>query len=122
MSKAVEQAPEGVKNDSGKARFDLMSPAVLMELGEVFEMGARKYADRNWEKGMKWGRIFAALMRHAWKFWMGQRHDAEDGQHHLASVLWCAMTLMHYDLEYETYGKYDDRSDRAKARAAQKRI
>jgi hypothetical protein len=100
---------EGIKNDAGKPRLDLMSGPALFELGKVLEIGARKYGDRNWEKGLKWGRVFGALMRHAWKFWMGERHDNEDGQHHLASVMWCAMVLLHYDLHSQFSGN-DDRS------------
>lgn len=42
---------------------------------------------------MRFGRVFAAMMRHAWKWWGGEEHDPIDGQHHLTSVAWCAMTL-----------------------------
>jgi hypothetical protein len=100
---------EGIKHDKGKPRLDLMSGPALFELGKVFEIGSRKYGDRNWEKGLKWGRVFAALMRHAWRFWMGEQYDTEDGQHHLASVMWCAMVLLHYDL-HDRYKQDDDRS------------
>lgn len=73
---------------------------------EVYTIGAAKYDDRNWEKGLKWGRVFRALMSHAWKWWRGESHDAEDGQHHLASVAWCALALMQYE---ETHPELDDR-------------
>ena len=42
------------------------------------------------------GRVFGALMRHAWAWWRGQDTDPEDGQHHLASVAWCALVLITY--------------------------
>ena len=97
---------EGVKNDTGKERFDLFPPKPLFEIARVFTIGAKKYDDRNWEKGMSWGRIFSAMMRHAWKWWMGEKYDTVDGQHHLASVAWCAMVLMEYE---NTKSEFDDR-------------
>lgn len=100
---------EAIKNDAGKERFDLLPHGPLFELARVYTMGAGKYGDYNWAKGMSYGRIFAAMMRHAWKFWRGESHDAEDGQHHLSSVAWCAFTLMHYDLNPGKYKEFDDR-------------
>ena len=47
---------------------------------------------------VRWGRVFRALVSHAWKWWRGEAHDPEDGQHHLASVVWCALTLMEYEI------------------------
>jgi len=78
----------------------------LEKLVEVYTIGAKKYDDRNWEKGLKWGRVFAALMRHAWKWWGGEQTDSVDGQHHLASVAWCALALMEYE---RTHEELDDR-------------
>jgi len=87
---------QGVKHDHGKARFDLIPPEPLWALADLYTKGAEKYEDRNWEKGMRWGRVFAALMRHAWKWWSGEEYDPEDGQHHLISVAWCAFALYTY--------------------------
>ena len=56
---------------------------------------------------MKWGRVFAAMLRHAWAFWRGESHDPVDGQHHLASVAWCAAAL--YEYERRKIGE-DDRA------------
>jgi hypothetical protein len=99
---------EGMKFDSEKERFDLIPPIPLMELANLYSRGAVKYGDRNWEEGIKWGRIFAAMMRHAWKWWAGEERDQEDGQHHLASVAWCALTLLEYN---RTHPECDDRED-----------
>lgn len=89
---------KGRKDDSGKARYDLIPARPLQELAELYAIGAKKYDDRNWEQGLSWGRVFSALMRHAWAWWRGETHDPEDGQHHLASVAWCAFALLEYDL------------------------
>lgn len=98
---------EGTKFDDGKLRYDLIPPRPLQELARVYTIGARKYDDRNWEKGIKWGRIFAAMMRHAWAWMIGERWDPVDGQHHLASVAWCAFALMEFE---STHPELDDRS------------
>lgn len=87
----------GRKDDLDKLRYDLIPPYALEELARVYTIGAKKYGDRNWEKGMRWGRIFRALLSHAWKWFRGEKHDQEDGQHHLSSVAWCAFSLMEYE-------------------------
>jgi hypothetical protein len=97
---------EGTKHDEGKPRFDLIPVMPMFELAKLYAIGAKKYDDRNWEKGISWGRIFRALLSHAFKWWAGQKYDQEDGQHHLASVAWCAFALMEYE---RTRPEYDDR-------------
>lgn len=87
----------GVKNDADKLRFDLIPVRPLEQLAAVYTMGAKKYSDHNWRKGMRWGRVFGALLRHAFAWWRGERLDPVDGQHHLASVAWCALSLMEYE-------------------------
>jgi hypothetical protein len=102
--KAAE--PGGRKDDTGKLRYDLLPPVPLAEVAKVYTIGAQKYADRNWEKGLQWGRVYAALQRHANVWWAGERNDPADGQHHLASVVWCALALMEYE---RTHPDLDDR-------------
>lgn len=97
---------QGRKDDSGKLRYDLIPAYPLKCLAEVYTIGARKYDDRNWEKGIQWGRVFAAMMRHAWKWWAGEERDPVDGQLHLSSVAWCAFALMQYG---RTHPELDDR-------------
>ncbi len=103
----------GVKNDKGKVRVDLLPPEAMFQLAKVYTIGADKYGDYNYMNGIKWSRIFGALLRHAWKFWAGERIDKEDGQHHLASVAWCALTLMEYERMAK---KFDDRPEVMKTR------
>ena len=90
---------EGRKDDTKKLRYDLIPPYPLAELAEVYTIGARKYGDGNYLKGIAWSRITAALMRHLEAWRMGDTVDQEDRQHHLASVAWCAFTLMLFELE-----------------------
>ena len=96
----------GIKHDAGKLRYDLLPVKPLSELVKVYTIGAAKYSDRNWEQGLEWGRVFAAMMRHGWDWWGGERYDPKDRQHHLASVAWAALTLMEYE---ETHPELDDR-------------
>ena len=96
----------GKKHDAGKECFDLLPMMPLLALAKLFTLGKEKYGTRNWEKGMKFGRLFAAMMRHAIKYWAGEKYDPIDGQHHLTAVMWNAMVLM--ELE-NTHPEMDDR-------------
>ena len=62
----------GKKFDDDKDRIDLFPPEAIFAISRVLTFGARKYSARNWEAGMKWGRVFGALMRHMWAWWGGQ--------------------------------------------------
>ena len=86
------------KHDSGKASWSLLPVDAMREVVAVYDLGARKYSRDNWAKGMDYHRVFDALMRHAWAWWSGEERDPEDGQHHLGSVAWCALTLMAYQI------------------------
>ncbi|MGH9428669.1 MAG: dATP/dGTP diphosphohydrolase domain-containing protein [Terriglobia bacterium] len=87
----------GVKYDAGKLRYDLVAWDALDEVARVYTYGARKYADRNWELGMSWGRVFAAVIRHLSKWAMGERLDDESGLPHLAHAAWGTLTLLAYE-------------------------
>lgn len=96
----------GVKFDGDKLRFDLIPIRPMQQVAEVYTIGAKKYKDRNWEKGLDWGRVYGALQRHANAWWGGEILDPEDKQHHLASVVWCALALMEYE---KTHKELDPR-------------
>ena len=108
-SKADEPA---LRYDAGKPAYELI-PAEFMEaLARHYQVGANKYAPRNWEKGMSWSRCFGALMRHAWKFWRGEQYDPETGSHHMISAVWNCVTLFSYDIWTRREIKdLDDRPD-----------
>ena len=97
------QAPEGAsmeegrKHDSGKLRLDLIPPEAIDALAEVLTPGAARYGARNWEKGLTWGRCFAAMMRHAWAWWRGEDKDPDSGLSHMAHVLCNAAFLVTFE-------------------------
>lgn len=81
---------KGVK----EARFDLIPVDALWYVARVFGKGAEKYAERNWERGLKWGSSKGALDRHLSLFWAGQDFDEESGLPHLAHAAWHALVLL----------------------------
>ena len=95
---------EGKKDDEGKEPYDLLAPEMLDGVSKVLAFGARKYAPRNWERGMRWGRVYAAAMRHMWKWWRGEGVDSETGMSHLWHACCCLMFL----IAYETRGVGED--------------
>jgi hypothetical protein len=105
--KPIADESGAVKTDDNKHRFDLIPAEALFALTDIITFGARKYADRNWEKGMSWGRMFGALMRHMWAWWGGEDLDPESGKSHLWHALCCLVFLVAY--EQRKIGK-DDRS------------
>lgn len=80
------------------ARFDLLPPEPMWLIAEVFGRGAKKYADRNWEKGYRWGLSVGALQRHLHLWLQGEDTDTETGAHHLAQVAWHAIVLLTFTL------------------------
>lgn len=96
----------GTKYDELKARFELIPSAPLKQLAEVYTMGAEKYAPRQWEQGMDWGRLYAAAHRHLNAFWSGQDLDEESALPHLAHAAWNLFALMEY---METRPEFDNR-------------
>lgn len=98
-----------MKFDTSKPRYDLLPPDALEEIVKVLTYGAEKYADRNWEKGLSYGRCFAALMRHCWS-WMKREnggYDSETKLSHLAHAGCCILFLLAF--EQRGMGQFDDR-------------
>lgn len=89
---------KGVKFDSDKARYDLIPPEIEEALAKVLTYGALKYGDRNWERGMKWSRPYAAMRRHMAAWWGGEGVDKETGMSHLAHAACCVAFLVAYEV------------------------
>lgn len=82
----------GAKRDTaeGKGRFDLISPIFLTRLAKHLEGGAKKYGDRNWEKGQPLHRFLDSAFRHLVCYMMGQRDED-----HLTASAWNLQGFIH---------------------------
>lgn len=74
----------------GKGRYDLMSPIVLERDARHLEFGAKKYGERNWEKGQPLCRYIDSALRHIYKYLSGERDED-----HLAAARWNLGALIH---------------------------
>lgn len=103
----VDKDAPAQKFDEDKARFELIPPESLFALAMVLSFGAKKYAARNWEKGMSWGRVFGATMRHLWAWWGGKAPtntnfvlgelDVDTGYSHLWHAMFGVAVLIAYE-------------------------
>lgn len=89
-----EEFSTGAKREKqiGKGRYDLITPIGLMRLANWYELGALKYADRNWENGLPISNCLNSLFRHAVKYMAGYNHED-----HLAAIVWNAFAIMHFE-------------------------
>lgn len=60
---------------AGKGRYDLLPPLAIARLAKVYERGAEKYGDRNWEKGMPESDLLDSALRHCFQYQQGLRDE-----------------------------------------------
>lgn len=96
----------GLRFNEGKLRYDLIHPKSLKGLVSVLTAGANKYAERNWEKGMKWSNVISSLKRHLSAIELGEDYDKETGMLHADHLQCNAHFLSAY---YSIYPQGDDR-------------
>ena len=100
----TELLDTGIKFDSAKTRYDLVSPEWEEGLAKVMTHGATKYAARNWENGILISRCYAGLRRHVAAFMRGEDIDPDSGLPHLfhananLQFLW-AMPRIHPEMD-----------------------
>ena len=88
----------GVKFDAGKIRMDLVPQDAVLAVASVFTYGALKYDDWNWSKGMRVGRLLAAMDRHKTAYLLGEEVDPESGMPHTWHMGCCILMLIAADL------------------------
>jgi hypothetical protein len=81
------QPTGALRANEGKPLLHLIPPEAIWELGKVLTRGAKKYAPRNWEKGLTFSSTYDSLQRHLTKWWGGEENDDESGLHHLTHAL-----------------------------------
>lgn len=88
------------KFDTHKPRPELLPADALLAVSDVLAFGARKYGDRNWERGLKQMRLYAAAQRHLLAWSNGDNYDGESGLLHLAHAACCVLMLLATALRY----------------------
>lgn len=84
----------------------------IEQVCKVLAFGAQKYADRNWEKGIKYHRVYGAALRHGTARIRGETTDAETNLDHLAHLCCCLMFLAAYTVRDMT--DFDNREAASK--------
>lgn len=108
MSETQEKSTVGggLRYDDEKPKVDLLSPIAMIGTADVLTFGSKKYDVHNWRKGMSWSRVIACLLRHTFKFMMGEDIDKESGLPHVDHMGCNVMFLQEY---YRTMRELDDR-------------
>ncbi len=96
----------GLRFNSDKPRYDLLHPVAQAGIVSVLTAGSKKYAPRNWEKGMNWSTVLASLKRHISAIELGEDYDKETGLLHIDHVQCNAHFLSAY---YKIFPQGDDR-------------
>ena len=102
----VEPKHKGLRFNTGKKRFDLVHAWAHEQMVDVLTVGANKYAERNWERGMAWSNVIASLKRHLNAIEKGEDFDPETTLLHAAHIACNAHFLTAY---YKIYPQGDDR-------------
>jgi hypothetical protein len=74
---------------SGKGRYDLLPPEGIKALADLYERGAKKYSDKNWEGGIPISRLMDSMIRHAF-----QALEGLEDEDHIAAVSWNALAII----------------------------
>ena len=82
-----------------RGRYDLIPSIALKALAIHYERGAKKYSDRNWEKGIPLSRHLNSALRHLQDYLVGDR--SED---HLSACVFNVFAITH-DLEMIRLGE-----------------
>ena len=121
MSKSSKKEIEVRKFTEGKTALELLPFDALEEIAEVLTVCSKdhnsksgKYPARSWEEGIHYSKLFGAMMRHSWRWFMANLHcgdneiDPETGIHHLAHAGCNLLFLLAYALR-GVHVDFDDR-------------
>lgn len=101
-----ETPHKGLRYNDEKTRHDLVPGHAQEQYARVMTAGAKKYEDRNWERGMAWSTVLASAQRHLEAIKRGEDYDSETGLLHSAHLMCNAAFITQY---YKTYPEGDDR-------------
>lgn len=83
----------GLRYNTGKLKWSLVSWKALGPMVRVLMFGAEKYDDHNWKKGLNWTEILESMQRHMNAFIDGEDDDPESKLSHVGHILCNAMFL-----------------------------
>lgn len=89
-----------------KGRFDLIPAYPMKRLAVHYALGAKKYADRNWEQGLPLHSFIDSAERH-----MNAFKDGDRSEDHLAAILWNVAGYMWTERQIETGALPDSLDD-----------
>lgn len=91
----------GAVRDEDKPRYDLIPHEGLRRLAQRYTMGAAKYGEWNWEKGLTDPEFLKQakchMVAHMWEYFAAG-NEADDN---LAAIAWGCMTLMEAEKRHE---------------------
>lgn len=96
----------GLKYDSDKLDYSMISKILMDELAAVRGFGAKKYERDNWLKGFPYNRSIAAALRHIFAFKDGEDLDPESGRSHIGHAVACLEHLLN---DIKNHPENDDR-------------
>ena len=112
FSVPVDTYSTGAVRESGKSeRYDLIPPEPIRLLAVLYGVGAKKYEERNWEKGLPYSNMYNSLMRHLDSWQKREEIDPDTGSLHLVSALWNIVGLIEFT---QTHPEMDDRAPKKK--------
>ena len=79
---------------TGKGRYDLLSPIAIKRLAQHMENGAAKYSDRNWEKRIPIHSFVDSAIRHLFNYL-----DGDKTEDHLAAAMWNCHCAIHTEVK-----------------------
>ncbi|KKL96051.1 hypothetical protein LCGC14_1848370 [marine sediment metagenome] len=82
-----------VRSRLDDVRYDLVSVYALARLAATYAEGAKKYGERNWEKGMEASNLVNHTLQHIFSWLQGDDNEED----HLAHAFWNLATLMHFE-------------------------
>jgi hypothetical protein len=103
-----ETHPTGAVREVKEERYDLIPTEPIRLLAVHYGRGAKKYAERNWEKGLPWSNPFNSARRHMDKWLDGEDIDPDPvtQAHHLIAAIWNLVALVEFS---KTHPELDDR-------------